>query len=349
MQAPTETTTTSTATTVMTTATTTVAATVETTSVSVGLSVSWNGKCFSLEVSPDSTVADLKQHMETLTGVLAKRQKLVGLKFLGKPAADECAIGSLGLKDRQKVMLIGSVEVAVAPDPADLPDVLDDLDFDHWPDMHDDQNQTALQLALKRVQNITLMNGLREHKKLCVLDLDYTLFDIGDMKTSTGHITHLKRPYLDDFLARVFVHYDIAIWSQTSWRWLEVKLTELGLLAHPRYHISFVLDRTSMFEVTSKTRDGSLRKHEVKALAVIWNVLNQYGPHNTVHVDDLGRNFVMNPKNGIKVSAYKNSSTSRNSDNELVLLADFLEFIASASDVTEQNLGDWKKTLRRRR
>jgi hypothetical protein len=30
-----------------------------------------------------------------------------------------------------------------------------------------------------------------------------------------------------------------------------------------------------------------------------------YGPHNTLHVDDLARNFALNPANGIKIKAYR--------------------------------------------
>jgi TFIIF-interacting CTD phosphatase-like protein len=33
----------------------------------------------------------------------------------------------------------------------------------------------------------------------------------------------MKRPGLDAFLASVSKHYDLCIWSQTSWRWLEVR------------------------------------------------------------------------------------------------------------------------------
>lgn len=49
----------------------------------------------------------------------------------------------------------------------------------------------------------------------------------------------------------VYPHYDIVIWSQTSWRWLETKLIELDLFSDSRgYKISFVIDRTCMFPVS---------------------------------------------------------------------------------------------------
>lgn len=79
------------------------------------------------------------------------------------------------------------------------------------------------------------------------------------------------------------------------------------MLADPRYKISFVIDRTPMFSIESMSR-GQRRKHEVKALQLIWSRFPSfYGPHNTLHVDDLSRNFAMNPRSGLKISPYKNS------------------------------------------
>ena len=31
-----------------------------------------------------------------------------------------------------------------------------------------------------------------------------------------------------------YLYYDICIWSQTSWIWLETKLAELGMVGHER-------------------------------------------------------------------------------------------------------------------
>lgn len=47
-------------------------------------------------------------------------------------------------------------------------------------------------------------------------------------------------------LANLYPYFDICVWSQTHWRWLEAKMTELHLLSDPRFQISFVLDRTAM-------------------------------------------------------------------------------------------------------
>jgi ubiquitin-like domain-containing CTD phosphatase 1 len=76
-----------------------------------------------------------------------------------------------------------------------------------------------------RELKINMIHQPRAGKKLLVLDLDYTLFD---MKSSAANFEQLKRPFTDMFLRAMYQYYDIVIWSQTSWKWLEIKLTELG-------------------------------------------------------------------------------------------------------------------------
>ena len=50
----------------------------------VNIIVKWAGKEYPIDIlSPDNTVGHLKLAIETQTGVLAKRQKLLGLKHKG--------------------------------------------------------------------------------------------------------------------------------------------------------------------------------------------------------------------------------------------------------------------------
>lgn len=47
-----------------------------------------------------------------------------------------------------------------------------------------------------------------------------------------------------------YLNYDIAVWSQTHWRYVESKLTELGIIGVERdYKISFIIDKSPMFTV----------------------------------------------------------------------------------------------------
>jgi ubiquitin-like domain-containing CTD phosphatase 1 len=52
------------------------------------------------------------------------------------------------------------------------------------------------------------LNAPRAGKKCLVLDIDYTLFDLG---SAAERPDELARPYLHDFLAATYAHYDIII------------------------------------------------------------------------------------------------------------------------------------------
>lgn len=56
---------------------------------------------------------------------------------------------------------------------------------------------------------------------------------------------------MDRFLSELYPYYDIAIWSQTGWRWLELKVTELGMMENSNFKICFVLDKSNMFKVSN--------------------------------------------------------------------------------------------------
>lgn len=57
----------------------------------------------------------------------------------------------------------------------------------------------------------------------------------GLARQETTRPEEMKRPHMDAFLTAVYEHYDLCVWSQTSWRWLELKLTELGFLTNSNY------------------------------------------------------------------------------------------------------------------
>ena len=201
---------------------------------------------------------------------------------------------------------------------------------------------------------VHIMNEPREGKPLMVLDLDHTLLDFsakGILRDTTSTYQgngsaaqRMKRPYMDEFLRAAYQHYDLVVWSQTSWRWLETKLTELGMLTNPNYKFCFVLDKTSMFAITSTKRDGTTFEHHVKPLQIIWTKFPRWGAHNTVHLDDLSRNFALNLGSGLKVSAYYRKKSKR--DVELSGLARYLTMVATAGVSFENvNFDVWQDVL----
>lgn len=89
----------------------------------------------------------------------------------------------------------------------------------------------------------------------------------------SGKVRYISLLRLGQYLTiRVYPYYDIVVWSQTHWRWLESKLVEIGMIGGERnYKISFVSDRTSMFPVFTQ-RDGQPFKHEWVTI-LLWEVL----------------------------------------------------------------------------
>lgn len=97
--------------------------------------------------------------------------------------------------------------------------------------------------------DIKTLNAPREGKKCLVLDIDYTLFDLG---SAAERPEELGRPYLHHFLASAYEFYDLVIWSATSMKWVEVKMHQLGVTNNPNYKIAFMLDHKAMITVRTE-------------------------------------------------------------------------------------------------
>ena len=59
--------------------------------------------------------------------------------------------------------------------------------------------------------------------------------------------------------------------------------------------------------------------------------------------DDVRRNFLMNPQNGLKIVAYKNAHSNRNLDKELYKLTLYLRKISELDDISILNHKHWEK------
>ena len=58
--------------------------------------------------------------------------------------------------------------------------------------------------------------------------------------------------------------------------------------------------------------------------------------------DDLKRNFVMNPQNGLMIRPFKKAHLNRNSDQELVKLTRYLLAIADLPDLSPLDHKSWE-------
>ncbi|KAL5511377.1 hypothetical protein ACEPAH_4593 [Sanghuangporus vaninii] len=349
----------------------------------IKLRFTWAGKMYDLNVAESDRVYDLKSLIFSMTNVPPDRQKILGL-VKGKLPPEEETISALKLTSGKKFSLVGTALGDELKDPSqseEFPDVFNDLDLDFSENLQasrayifDRRNQRKIREATQRLrENLALMHPLREGKKLLVLDIDYTILDTKPLLEGSLPPIECARPGLHEFLEAIYPYYDICVWSQTSWVWLETKLHELGMIGSERNHYkinfgvllfslfdriyeqwpaflyllpSIVLDKTCMFKVFS-VRNGQQFPHHVKPLKIIWNLFPQYNASNTIHVDDLSRNFALNPGEGLKISAFKEAHTLRASeDRELEKLARYMVHIAILPDLKSIDHRDWKKIAR---
>jgi ubiquitin-like domain-containing CTD phosphatase 1 len=321
----------------------------------IHLAFTWASKSFTLDVAESDRVFDLKAALQSLTDVPPERQKILGL-VKGKLPPDQERVADLKLIPGKKFTLIGTPQGNEIKDPSELeflPDVVNDLDVDFSENpaaaaayKNDQRNIRKVKEATENLK-IDIIHPLRPGKKLLVLDIDYTILDTKPLTSGSLPPAECARPRLHEFLEAIYPHYDICIWSQTSWIWLETKLVELGMLGSDRnYKISFVLDKTCMFTVFTE-RGNAPYTHSVKALQIIWNHFPQFGAKNTIHVDDLSRNFALNPSEGLKIHAFKNAHTPQSmADRELDKLARYMLHIASLDDFRTMKHKDWKNVVR---
>ncbi|KAJ2157546.1 hypothetical protein GGF46_004435 [Coemansia sp. RSA 552] len=317
---------------------------------SLALEVVWKGtERYPLQVPKYATVTSIKVLLEELTKVDAEGQKLLGL-VKGRLPRDTDTLEGLGVRDGTRVRLVGTRradrlqgqqqrdswqdEDGEAPEPSE---VATGGRREGYRVVSTDFRATLD--GLVRSAEVRVMNAPRPGRKLVVLDLDYTLFDCKNM---TGNIVDMARPGLHEFLSAIYPHYDLIVWSQTKWHVVESKITLLGMVTHPNYKITTALDVSTMFRVRSMYR-GREMEHQVKALEFIWQRFpDVYTRQNTIHIDDLGRNFALNWQNGLKIRPYKRTDTRRCNDIELYKLTQYLLRIAELSTLEDLDHAKWE-------
>ncbi|KAJ8755616.1 hypothetical protein K2173_022211 [Erythroxylum novogranatense] len=302
------------------------------------LTVKWSGKEFNVRVCGDDSVAELKRRICELTNVLPKRQKLLYPKIGNKLADDSLLLSQLPLKSSLKMTMIGTVEDDIIVDQVDSPEIVDDFEIgqDESVDIKDKEvNKQKLRRRIDQYK-IEILNPCRKGNKLLVLDIDYTLFD---HRSSAENPLELMRPYLHEFLKAVYAKYDIMIWSATSMKWVELKMGQLGVLNNPDYKITALLDHLAM--ITVQTDSHGI--FDCKPLGLIWAQFPEFYNHkNTIMFDDLRRNFVMNPQNGLVIKPFRKAHANRDSDEELWKLTHYLLAIADLDDLSTLDHRKWE-------
>lgn len=310
---------------------------------SVELVIKWKGEELIFDVETSETVGSLKRKIQEKTFVHPKRQKLLGVKAKGqKLAGDDVLISQLQLKPGQRILLMGSPDSVIEDTEkcaAGAPQIADDFDLapesEKSLDVKDDPDvKEKLQRRINSVE-LKVLTLPRAGKKLLVLDIDYTLFDLG---SSAEQPDELARPYLHEFLTGCYQFYDIMIWSATPMKWVEVKMKELGVLGHSDYKVACMLDDSAM--LTLQTEEYGV--FNCKPLAFIWAKFPDfYNEDNTVMLDDLRRNFVMNKQNGLVIRPYRHAHRNKDRDKELLYLQRYLEKIGTLDKLSHLDHRNW--------
>ena len=83
----------------------------------------------------------------------------------------------------------------------------------------------------------------------------------------------------------------------------------------------------------------------MKPLGVIWGKFSQYTPKNTIMFDDVRRNFLMNPQNGLRIKSFREAYKNRDKDKELYYLSKYLSKIAGMQDLSSLDHSNWHKRI----
>ena len=95
---------------------------------------------------------------------------------------------------------------------------------------------------------------------------------------------------------------------------------------------------------TSSERYGTVL---VKPLGVIWQMYPAHThPSTTLHLDDLRRNFLLNPRQGLKIHACRKLPVTRGDDRELLHLAVYYSLIRRLPSLDGLRHSRWKSMLR---
>ncbi|CAN6440202.1 unnamed protein product [Victoria cruziana] len=85
---------------------------------------------------------------------------------------------------------------------------------------------------------------------------------------------------------------------------------------------------------------------DCKPLGLIWALFPEYyNSKNSIMFDDLRRNFVMNPQNGLVIKPFRKAHINRKNDDELVRLTQYLLAVAELEDLSQVDHGKWESFI----
>ncbi|KAI8338088.1 HAD-like domain-containing protein, partial [Chlamydoabsidia padenii] len=161
-------------------------------------------------------------------------------------------------------------------------------------------------------------------KQLLILDLNGTL--VSRLKPTTAFYA---RPYHDIFFDYIFENFTVMVWSSAQFQNVSNMCRIFG---EHRNKLTLVWDR-SKFGLTAK--EYHTKTLTIKDLERVWKELPDFGPENTLLLDDSPEKTILQPYNHCVVSEFDHKSPvfQSNGDRELMVVKSYLEKVQYQDNV----------------
>ena len=182
-------------------------------------------------------------------------------------------------------------------------------------------------------------------RPLLVLDLDETLVHAEEFAKALSGLTPdfttseyvvYKRPHLDEFLSRMWKHYDIAVWSAAGTLYVN-RVVEVIFADHKQPVFVFSGVRT-----TRRFDHDRMEAYYIKDLKKVRK--KGFDLRRVLIVDDLQLNAQRNFGNAVYVDEFNGEQD----DKELLLLADYLERLAASPNFRVVEKRYWRLETQKR-
>eukprot|EP00878_Enallax_costatus_P002404 GHUV01002580.1.p2 GENE.GHUV01002580.1~~GHUV01002580.1.p2 ORF type:complete len:112 (+),score=35.22 GHUV01002580.1:920-1255(+) len=86
---------------------------------------------------------------------------------------------------------------------------------------------------------------------------------------------------------------------------------------------------------------------DCKPLHFIWSRFDEYTEDNTVMLDDLRRNYIMNKQQGLVIRPFKKAHLTRHLDKELLYLKHYLTLVGQLPKLSHLDHRKWERYLQK--
>ena len=146
------------------------------------------------------------------------------------------------------------------------------------------------------------------------------------------------RPYLSVVTLQSVADMKPIQVKMRAWSWETCSVQDLVSV--------FYLDNSAMIsESMSTSMIDLIWLVDVNLLDVIWGKFPCYTPQNTIMFEEIKKNFLMNPQNGLRIRPFTKAHKNREKDRKLLYLARYLKKIASKDEMSDLDHKKWYRLV----